>query len=183
MEPERVRKRQCDSGDERRETPSEPQAHQEEHICYRHCRRDCGDKVDFVSKFAGRFVLDADSQQVKEGMGKRKTEGAFNIVVPDAVLDQPAVLPQQPGGATDDVKRKGSAKKNRVVQSQFWFRRVHRCIVRSLNALQRRKARAVLDLRDGDGQSLVTDIELEEPRPLVRRFGFEHFLYGLSVLR
>jgi hypothetical protein len=39
-----------------------------------------------------------------------KAEETFDIIVPDAVLNQTAVLPQSTGSTTDNVKRKGAAK-------------------------------------------------------------------------
>jgi hypothetical protein len=50
-------------------------------------------------------------------MRNGEAKETFDIVVPDAKLNQPAVLPQCAGSTTDNVKHKGAAKDRNIVLS------------------------------------------------------------------
>jgi hypothetical protein len=74
-----------------------------------------------VGEFADRDVFDTDRQYVKERMRNSKAKETFDIVMPDAVLNQSAVLPQSPWSATDNIKSKCGAKNYNVSLSGFCF--------------------------------------------------------------
>ena len=79
-----------------------------------------------MGKLAKRDVFCNDSRDIKERMRNRQAEETFEIVIPNAILNQPAILPQRAGRATDDIERKGGAKNGYIALREFQIYRCHK---------------------------------------------------------
>ncbi len=67
-----------------------------------------------VAELAARNVFDRDGDKVVQRVRNRQPQEALDIIVPHAVLNQPAILPHRPRRATDAVERAGCKKDDTV---------------------------------------------------------------------
>jgi hypothetical protein len=114
MPPERVRDSQCQSGDDRRKLAAEPQSHQQVEIRYRKGRRSGGHKVDPPAELPKGDLLGPHGDDMIQRVGEGQPFEALKIVVPHAILEQPAILPHRPGRATDGVQDQGAQKNGTI---------------------------------------------------------------------